>query len=186
MGCHAYLDPGFFIANRPKRLSVTTALWFFCSLGNESGKEQCKVIKLWMSQTHLGLTIWYSYLTQSDESNHGAEMFIHLAKWQGFSVRVLGSTQWQKQTRGRNSCSSVELSKRGKHLHPQKPNGSESNSYDRSHLALGNEICASPTQSELTTENLEQLQNRVCVFEGDVKSSRLHLLLVQWLAHSAP
>lgn len=32
-----------------------------------------------MSETHLDLTIWYSYLTQSDESNQSAEMFIRLA-----------------------------------------------------------------------------------------------------------
>lgn len=32
-----------------------------------------------MSQTHSELTIWYSYLTQSDESNQRAEMFIRLA-----------------------------------------------------------------------------------------------------------
>lgn len=32
-----------------------------------------------MSQTRLDPTIWYSYLTQSDESNQSAEMFIRLA-----------------------------------------------------------------------------------------------------------
>lgn len=33
-----------------------------------------------MSQTPLDLTIWYSYLTQSYESNQSAEMFIRLAR----------------------------------------------------------------------------------------------------------
>lgn len=47
----------------------------------EAGKspKQRNVFKIWMSQTHLDLTIWYSYLTQSNESDQSAEMFIRLA-----------------------------------------------------------------------------------------------------------